>query len=75
MRTRLDYMFLHNMPFLFPEKIACYTLLLVCVQYPPCSLPAGFIRPEILGKEYRRTGTLLRILLLLIPLMLRYVQL
>jgi len=61
------------MSFLFPEKIACCPLLRV--QYPACSLPAGIIHPEMLGKAYGCTGTLLQILLLLIPFMLKYVQL
>jgi hypothetical protein len=73
MGTRLDIMFLHNMLFLFPVKIACY--ILQRVQYPAYSLPARVTRPEMLGKVYRRTGTLLRILLLLIPFMFKYVQL
>jgi hypothetical protein len=40
--------FVHNIPFLFPVKIACCPLLRV--QYPACNLPAGIIRPEMLGK-------------------------
>jgi len=73
MGTSLDIMLAYNMAFLFPVQIACCPLLRV--QYPASSLPAGIIHPEMLRKAYRCTGTLLKILLLLIPFMLKYVQL